>query len=133
MSFQLPARRVGRDATPRWSGSAVLVESMLLLVFLIASLAIFTQMFSASLVRAEESGELTTAVAAATEVAERFAADPVQAGGAQEVDGMRVVCDVQEEAHRAGTLYRADIAVYATDGNEPVYSITTSRFESEVD
>lgn len=150
MSFQLPARHAGSgDSQPRWSGAAILVESMLLLVFLIASLAIFTQMFSASLERAEESRELTAAVAAASGAAERFAAHPSQASGETVVGDLRVVCDVQAEPHQVGTLYRADISVFRMDangdgadasadgggagvGDEAIYSISTSKFESEV-
>ncbi len=133
MSFQLPTSHPRTGSGTSRAGTAMLVEAMILLVFLIASLAVFMQMFSASLTRADESRELTMAVAAASDVAEQFAAYPEQAGGEQTLDGMHVVCDVQEEPRPSGILYRADISVYADDGSaEPLYSITTARFESEV-
>lgn len=145
MSFQLPTAesRANRGEAPRWSGAAVLVESMLLLVFLIASLAVFTQMFSVSLTRAEQSSSLTAAVAAASDTAERFAAYPDQVAGEQVVGDLRVVCDVNAEQRLSGTLWHADIAVFAADANaddaddaddaEPIYTLHTSRFESEVE
>ena len=133
MSFQLPTSHPRAGSGTSRAGTAMLVEAMILLVFLIASLAVFMQMFSASLTRADESRELTMAVAAASDAAEQFAAYPEQTGGEQTLDGMRVVCDVQEEPRPAGILYRADISVYADDNSdEPIYSITTARFESEV-
>ena len=140
MSFQLPSKmNITETEAPRWSGAAVLVESMLLLVFLIASLAVFTQMFATSVGRADESAKLTAAVAAASETAEQFAANPMRVAGERTVDDLLVVCDVQGEQRQSGTLYHADIAVYAPSGQaaasadgEPVYKVSTSHFESEV-
>lgn len=114
MSFQLPNKiHVTEDVGPRWSGAAVLVESMLLLVFLTASLAVFVQMFSAALERADESAQLTAAVAAASDTAEQFAAYPTQANGQHMVDDLLVTCNVKREPHESGTLYKAEISVYA--------------------
>ena len=134
MSFQLPTHHPRMHMAGSRSGTAMLVEAMVLLVFLTAALAVFMQMFSLSLVRANESRELTTAVAAASDVAERFAAYPEQAAGEQTVEDMRVVCNVVEQPRDSGVLYRATIDVYAADdpAGEPIYFITTANFESEV-
>ena len=152
MSFQLPSRHHVGENTSRHASAAFLVEALLLLVFLIASLAVFMQMFSASLNRAEQARELTAAVAAASDTAERFAAYPAQAGGQEIVGDLLVVCDVSSEPRESGTFYVADIAVYpANEGShanadsgddvasgidesaEPLYTISTARFESEVE
>ena len=144
MSFQLPTGRTSSAGEGiRWSGAAMLVEAMLLLAFLIASLAVLTQMFAAAVEKANEGVQLTTAVAAASETAERFAANPAGVPEEQVVDNMLIVCKVTDEPHTAGVLYHADISVYAAapgvdasagtaPQGEPVYSISTSRYESGV-
>lgn len=138
MSFQLPSRHPGTTSTTRHASAAFLVEAMLLLVFLIASLAVFMQMFSASLNRAEQARELTEAVAAASDVAERFAAYPDRVGGEEVVGDMLVMCDVSSEPQDSGVLYTAEITVYpVNDGGspagEPMYSLSTARFEGQVE
>ena len=144
MSFQLPTKRTsGAGEGIRWSGAAMLVEDMLLLAFLIATLALLTQMFAAAVEKANESTQLTTAVAAASETAERFAANPAGVPDQQVVDNMLVVCKVTDEPHTAGVLYHADISVYAAapganasaeaaPQGEPVYAVSTSHYESGV-
>lgn len=145
MSFQLPYKRTAAEGERiRWSGAAVLVEAMLLLVFLIASLAVLVQMFATAVNCADESAQLTAAVAAASDMAEQFAADPTNIAEETNADGLLVVCDVKAEPRKAGTLYHAEISVYAADADasagavtapagDPVYSVSTSRFESEVE
>lgn len=144
MSFQLPTKRTSSAGEGiRWSGAAMLVEAMLLLAFLIATLAVLTQMFAAAVEKANESAQLTAAVAVASDTAERFAANPAGVPDQQVVDNMLVVCKVTDEPHTAGVLYHADISVYAmTPGTgadagaelqgEPVYTVSTSRYESGV-
>ena len=61
MSFQLPSQRTSVAPRKRWAGAAFLVEAMLLLLFLVASMAIFTQLFAATAERANESRNLTDA------------------------------------------------------------------------
>ena len=142
MSFQLPTERTREDTAPSWSNASFLIESMLLLVFLIASLAVFTQMFSASMARAEDSRQLTAAVTAASDTAERFTANPSGVNAIEENNGMIVTCDVDSDERESGTLYHAKISVYKAESfdlydmravADPVYSVSTARFESEVE
>lgn len=112
MSFELPTRRTAFAARPRWSGSAFLVEAMLLLVFVMASLAVFTQLFAASAERAVESRAMTDAVALAATTAERFSADPQDVERVQVVGELCAVCQVTPEARPGGTMYYATISVY---------------------
>jgi type II secretory pathway pseudopilin PulG len=128
-----------REKTPKgasWSGAAFLVESMLLLVLLAVSMSVLVQVFGLSLQRSHESEELSRAIAAAEDAAERFASDPAAAEGTIDVDGLRVVCEVDEESQHHGTFYRATISVY--DFGEPdagqgaLYALSTARYVSEV-
>lgn len=145
MSFQLTSTTRTRASRPAWANVAFIVEAMVLLVFLIASLAVFMQLFSAALERSEEGGTLTEAVAAASTTAERFEADPQGVPAVAQFDDLVVTCDVTPEKRAGGTLYHADIAVYraseapgaATATTSPdapgaVYAISTSVYVSGV-
>ena len=130
---------------------AFMLESILLLVFLAASLAVLTQVFTASLVQSAESRTLDAASVAATGVAERFAADPTAVDEQTQVDDLLVLCRVDEEKRDAGILYRAHIRVYdaeaidaagsaevaaataiSADPVEAVFALETSRYVSGV-
>ena len=116
-----------------WASAAFIVESMLLLVFLVGSLAVLTQLFALSLNRSVESRTLDAATIAATSIAEHFAADPNDVQESTQLGDLIVKCDVAPESRKAGTLYRATISVFDTGSGEKVYELSTSRFESEVE
>lgn len=117
MSFELPTKRSSTVARARWSGAAFLVEAMLLLVFIMVSLAVFTQLFAASAERANASRSLTDAVSVATSVAERFCADPTSVEGEYAEDDLQVVCQVTSEKRAGGVMYYATINVYGADAS----------------
>lgn len=130
MSMEHVKRRRVTKSRAAWSSIAFIVESILLLVFLVGSLAVLTQVFSASLTRSVESRTLDAATIAATSIAEHFAADPTDVQEETQLGDLVIVCDVIEEGRSAGTMYHADIRVYeaeARDG-EAVYSISTSCY-----
>ena len=131
MSFELPTTRRTMRSLPSWSGMAFLVEAMLLLVFLIGSMAVFTQLFAHAVDRSESSRVLTEAVAAAENAAERFAAAPASAPAQVRDGNMLVKGDVADEKTAGGTLYNATITVYRDGQDEPVYTIQTARYSSE--
>ncbi|MDO4890248.1 MAG: hypothetical protein Q3963_02710 [Coriobacteriaceae bacterium] len=133
MSFTLPKHRPATSERPGWASAAFIVESLLLLVFLVGSLAVFTQMFAASAEQANEAGRLSAAVAMAGNTAERFAADPASIAPEEHEGDLRVVSDVTHEESAGGTLYHATISVYGANDAEPVYTVTTSRYVSGVD
>ena len=141
MSFDLATHRKSRPGRPIWSGAAFIVEALLLLVFLVASLAIFTQLFAASAGKAAESRELSQAVSVASNMAEQFAADPASVSTVTELDNLIVVCDTTDERRENGVLHHATITVYergqaaspeSVSTGEPLYSVTTANYESEV-
>jgi len=130
MGIEYPVRR--HRSLPSWAGAAFIIEAMLLLVFLIASVAVFTQLFAASIDRSARSENLTKAVTAAENTAERFAVDPSGTAGTYVVDNLTVVCESEGEDMAGGVLYHATITVYASGIEEPVYTLATSSYESEV-
>lgn len=134
MSFRLPTRATRVQDPPRWSGMAFLVESMALVVVLMVALAILTQLFALSLDRSRQGEELAQAVALASNVAERFGADP-QGAPAERVEGnLRARCEVTARECADGVLYQADISVYPADSSrslgegESVYELKTAAF-----
>ena len=142
MSIDLANHQRSRPGRPLWSGTAFLVEALLLLVFLAASLAVFAQLFAVSAEKTAESDRLSRAVAAADNVAEQFAANPHAVSAVKEVDDLVVVCDVVDEPRDGGTLHKATITVYERSSAEAtgsvstgdsVFSVSTARYESEVE
>ncbi len=132
MSFQLPHKHGEAHTTLSWTGMALMVEAMVLLLFLVASLAIVTNVFAAATVRGKEGYELAEAVAAATNAAERFAADPRTAQGSTTQGSLSISCEVTSEPTATGTLYHATITVCPKDGEQSLYQLTTACFEREV-
>ena len=132
MAFTLPSATRTTDTRPAWSGMAVLMEAMILLLFLVGSLAVMTQLFAASALRAREGEQLAQAVALATDAAERFAADPATAPASSTEGDLVVACDVTSEPTDAGTLYHATITVTdagAQNASEaPLYTLATTRY-----
>ena len=142
MSIDLANHQRSRAGRPLWSGTAFLVEALLLLVFLAASLAVFAQLFSAAAGKTAESDQLSRAVAAADNVAEQFAANPQAVSAVNEIDDLVVVCDVVDEPRDGGVLYKATITVYerstaeatgSVSTGDSVFSVSTARYESEVE
>lgn len=115
-----------------WSSVAFIVESMLLLVFLVGSLAVLTQLFALSLSRSVESRTLDAATIAATSIAEHFAANPNDVQETTQLGDLIVKCDVTPEQRQAGMLYHATISVVDVGSGEVVYEMATARFESGV-
>lgn len=146
------ARRGGGRAS--WHGTALLVEALVLLAFLVASLALFMQAFAQARGMGAEGSELAQAVAMASNLAEEFAADPAAEPEPLERDGLTASCEVatvaaggadgqtgsgaddapsgdssSDPSGAAGTLYRATILVTDGDGDE-VYRLVTERYAS---
>ena len=118
--------RGGNPTGPSWAASAFIVEAIVLLAFLVASSAVFVQLFSVAHVRSEESGMTAAAVAAATSTAERFAANPTSVSEVVRVGDLVVACETTPEKRAGGTLYQADISVYK-GVDVPVGEITAAE------
>lgn len=130
-----------------WHGSAFIVEALVLLVFLIASLAVLMQVIGGAHERGEDADRLSNAIILASNDAETFAADPtagdlvttyalvngeliVEAGNdaPERADRYDVTRTVQAQAQQTGTLYEAHIEV--TSDDVIVYQVDTARYVS---
>ena len=123
------------DASKTKVNTAFLIEALVLMAVLIASMAVFTQLFTHSAVAAHQAEDLTRATLLAQNAAEEFSSAPaaVAAGNVSAVDGsdgLTVSCDVDSDAQGRGTLYTAHITV--SDDSGEVYALDASRYESGV-
>lgn len=132
------------DASKTKMNTAFLIEALVLMAVLIASMAVFTQLFTYSAVAAHQAEELTRATLLAQNAAEEFSSDPAAVAAGKTVgqgaagnvsavdgsDGLTVSCDVDSDAQGRGTLYTAHITV--SDDSGEVYALDASRYESGV-
>lgn len=115
-----------------WSSTAFLVESLVLLFFLIACLAVFTQMFAHSWQASSDASRLSAVCVVAQNAAEEFEANPqtVQNGtfDVNDANGASfcVSRTVESEAAAAGIMYTAHISV--SDNTGEVYSLEAQRY-----
>ena len=115
-----------------WSSTAFLVESLVLLFFLIACLAVFTQMFAHSWQASSDASRLSAACVVAQNAAEEFEANPqtVQNGtfDVNDANGASfcVSRTVESEAAAAGIMYTVHISV--SDDTGEVYSLEAQRY-----
>lgn len=133
--YDFLARSGGAQRNKRrsnWSNTAFLVESLVLLFFLIACLAVFTQMFAHSWQASSDASKLSAACVVAQNAAEEFEANP-QAAQNDTIDvsdasgtSFRVSRTVESEAVGAGTMYTVHIAV--SDDTGEVYSLEAQRY-----
>lgn len=142
---------VSRDRSS-WHGAAFVFETMLLVAFIAASLAVLAAVFSGAQMRGIEAIRLTDAVtlaaSGASNGAEDFAADPeaayaegasttyyaVAAGSVSACDpSVANACEVTRVVERrdtaAGALYDATITV--TRDGEVLYELETSAYVSD--
>lgn len=111
-----------------WPGMAFILESLLLLLFVSASLAVLMSLFVQSQLLGEENVRRSEAIIVATNAAETFAADPTSLAPAFEQDGYQVSCEVEPQDTEAGTLMVAKIAVSFEDA--VLYELTTAGYQS---
>ena len=136
--YDFLARSGGAQRNKRrsnWSNTAFLVESLVLLFFLIACLAVFTQMFAHSWQASSDASKLSAACVVAQNAAEEFEANP-QAVQNDTIDvsdvsdaigtSFHVSRSVESEAAAAGTMYTVHIAV--SDDTGEVYSLEAQRY-----
>ncbi len=112
-------------------GAAFLIEALVVLALLMASLAIFVQLFAKSQIKGLEANQLSQAVLIANDYAEEFSANPAGISDHKETDDLIATCKVQKSTHEAGTLYEATIEV--SDGSKTVYTLETARYVSDTE
>ena len=123
-----------------WSNTSFLVEALILLVVLIASMAVFTTLFVHASSGANDAARLSSATAIAQNAAEEFSSNPQAVAAGKKVgegvaksseDNFDVTCKVSSENEGAGVLYTATITV--SDDAGEVYSLDASRYVSGVE
>ena len=123
------SRRKERQTPVR--GVAFLIEALVILAFLMASMAVFAKLFAAAQLEGLAATHLSQAVIAATNRAEEFSANPTKGFEPQSSDGLRTVTEVEEIQHGAGKLYNATIIVYdESTGGDEIYRLETARYVS---
>jgi len=105
---------------------AFLIESMIVLALLMASMAVFVQIFSSAQLEGRSANRLSKAVVAATNCAETFSADPTAVPSSAQDGDLTVLCDVDVDEHEDGDLYNATITVKIED--EVLYTLHTARY-----
>lgn len=123
-------RSLRRGAYHTWSGTAFVVEALILLAFLVAALAILLTLFSDAHLRAEDTLRLEAAVTVASDEAEAFGANPFAVPAEQEVTYQDQTCVVRiasdTSVYAGGVLYGATISVVFQE--EELYTLHTSRY-----
>lgn len=127
-------QRNGHVVSKSWHGMAFIIEAVILLFFIAISVAVFFRLLSYSEITSASAADLSSAIASASNTAELFAADPVSMSGYAKAEGdYYITCDTETSAKAAGTMYEATIKVTNTATDEVVYTLTTSRYVSEVE
>lgn len=125
------ASATGKQRSSGHRGIAFLIEALVVLAFLMISLAVFVKLFSAAQLEARSSTRMSQAVQLATNQAEEFSADPTHVDTEKELDGLKLTCEVKPTKHAAGTLYEATITVHDEQyGQQNIYTLATSRYVS---
>lgn len=153
MPASIDLSRIRRTSTADrrpWHGAAFIVEALVLLAFLVASLGVLASLMGAAHERNAVADRLSYAVILASNEAEAFAAEPSGAasttrhvfedGALQQVEGDGAEADgsdaavyevqrsVERRGQEAGTLYEARITV-SCEGRT-LYQLDTSRYVS---
>ena len=107
---------------------ALLIEALVVMAFLMFSLAVFARLFASAQVGGVMATRKSEAVLAASDVAEEFSANPTKVASSSEVNGLVVTCEVTPEAKADGTLYHATIVV--SHDTDELYRLDTARYVS---
>lgn len=98
-----------------WTGTAFIVEALLLLVFVAGALAVLLNVFAESYEVGTKSQNEARAILAATNAAETFAAAPAEGFFVASEGDFVTNCVVRAEKTSSGTMYHAQIAVYSLE------------------
>ena len=124
------ARNSSQTRQP-WHGVAFLVEAIILMMFLVATMAVFTNLLMGSQALSSNTHELTAAIVATANEAESFATHPSEGGTTATRDGFTITCTTEAIPQAGGMLYVAHLVTENAAGQE-VYQLTTSKYVSEV-
>lgn len=125
-----PSRATTRQRRT-WHSMAFFVEAIILMIFLVATMAVFTNLLMGSQVRSAETRQLTNAIVATSNEAEAFAINPHEGTTVTSGDGFTITCTAEATPGKGGTLYSAQLITTNAQGAE-IYRLSTSKYVSEV-
>lgn len=130
-SFDRSQRLIRYRSSDRttWPGMAFILESLLLLLFVSASLAVLMSLFVQANLLGEENVHRSEAIVVASNVAELFAQDPTSVAPTFEQGGYHVTCETHSESTEAGTFTLAHIGVSLDDNL--LYELSTGAYQSD--
>lgn len=128
ISREMSVNDASRQRSKGRRGMAFFIEALVVLAFLMISLAVFVKLFSSSQLEARNANRKSEAVQLATNCAEVFSASPTTTPSTSELDGLVATCTVTPTKQASGTLFEATIVV--RDGDAEVYKLDTSRYVS---
>ena len=109
-------------------GVAFLVETLVLIVVLTSTLAVFASLVTSSQRDARASARKSSAIVLATNVAEDFTARPHVGTTTEKSANVVATCTGTSEASGPGTMYKANIVVTDDESGETLYTLETSRY-----
>lgn len=130
ISNEFGTQTTSRSIGSAHRGMAFLIEALVVLAFLMMSLAVFVRLFSSAQLEGIQSNRRSQAIMMATNTAEVFSANPTEVERVLTADGLTTTCDVEAVPHDAGTLYNATITV--SDGEAELYVLRTARYVSSM-
>ncbi len=125
---------VKSKATLSWTHTAFMIEALVLLFVLVASLAVFTSLFIYSIDRSQQAERLSNATILAQNAAEEFSANPAAIEAdtnasktvRQANSEFTVSYDITKNNQPSGALYRAHIAI--SDNQGEAYALDVTRY-----
>lgn len=125
VSSEMNTSNTSRARTSR-RGMAFFIEALVVLFFLMLSLAVFVRLFSGAQIEGMQANKLSEAVLVATNRAEEFSANPTAVKDLAYEGDLMVSCDVEETKMASGILYEATITV--SDESGELYVLETARY-----
>lgn len=116
-----------------WHGMGFIIEAVVLLTFVAVCLAVFFRLFAYAESSSRSNTELSQAVVLASNTAEQFCINPDEFETYTTSDGnLQLACTVDTQERTSGVMYHANISVTSAETGEVVYTLTTSKYVSEV-
>ena len=126
-----------------WHGRAFILEILVVMIFVIVSIAVLAQIFALAKHENDDSTSLSYAVIIATNEAELFAANPtdnsvryyqitnnaLEETGNPDTDSFSVLKNTRTIRTEAGILYETNLEIVRH--NQTIYSLTSARYVSD--
>jgi Tfp pilus assembly protein PilV len=109
-------------------GVAFLVETLVLIVVLTSTLAVFAKLVATSQRDARTSARTASAIVLATNMAEDFSASPFEGTHTESGPDVVATCAATSEPAGPGTMFRATITVADAESEATLCTLETARY-----